>query len=231
MKLKHNALLQIIVGFFLADLIAGGFHWFEDNYIDYCIDIPIINEIAKDNEMHHYFPRSILANNYIELIEITLPLTMIVLVLLYFLDRRLFDYPYLMASFGFFSVISNILHAFSHMRNCETSDIMKFMQKCGILCSHEHHKIHHESPDQKYCVITEYNNYILDNLYFWRILEFVIYLITGIKPNRKMNQIHYNKILDHMHENAKLECPNKPTKQNIAKLKEKLKEFKNCKIK
>ena len=55
------------------------------------------------------------------------------------------------------------------MRDCEKSNIFKYLQKTGIICSSEHHKKHHVDATEKYCVITEYNNYILDSIGFWRI--------------------------------------------------------------
>ena len=33
MKVYH-ILLQIVIGFLLADIVTGVFHWFEDTYLD-----------------------------------------------------------------------------------------------------------------------------------------------------------------------------------------------------
>jgi hypothetical protein len=114
------------------------------------------------------------------------------------------------------------------MRDCENNEIIKFLQKCGILCSHQHHLLHHINISEKYCVISEYNNYLLDSIYFWRVLEYIIYLFTNIKPDRKQSYDDYRQIHNHLHENAKLECPDKPTIEDVEELIEKLKEFKKC---
>ena len=124
--------------------------------------------------------------------------------------------------------MSNIIHRYSHMRDCENNFFVIFLQKTGILCSHNHHSMHHRLKNQKYCVISEYNNYILDSIYFWRILENIIYLFTNIKPNRKGSFDDYSTIHNHMHENLKLECPDKPTKQDVEELIIKLREYKKC---
>ena len=226
--IQYN-ILQIFLGFIFADIISGGFHWFEDTYLDYCIDLPIISSIAQDNELHHYFPRSIIAYSYIDQILVTLPLTLIILFLLYLLDNPIFKFPYFIISLAFFSTISNIIHRFAHMRECENNYIINILQKTGILCSHKHHSLHHILINEKYCVMSEYNNYILDSIYFWRILEYIIYLFLNIKPNRKKSYDDYFKIQNYMHENDKLECPDIPTKQDIDELIYKLKEYKNCK--
>jgi energy-converting hydrogenase Eha subunit G len=111
-----NIILQIVIGYILADLAAGIFHWFEDSYLDYCIDIPIISDIAKDNEMHHYFPRSIVSYTYLENMYVTFPSTIILLLILYSVNKSLFKYGYLIGSFAFFSITSNLIHRFAHMR-------------------------------------------------------------------------------------------------------------------
>jgi ubiquitin-conjugating enzyme E2 variant len=226
-----NIILQIIIGFLLADIITGMFHWYEDCYFNYCSTIPIINTIAKDNELHHYFPRSIIAYSYFEHISYSLPLVIIILFIIFLINKSMFNYKYIyiIISFAFFSIISNIIHRFAHMRECENNTIINFLQNTGILCSHKHHSAHHTNINEKYCVISEYNNYILDSIYFWRALEYIIFLLTNIKPDRKQSYDDYYTIHNHMHENAKLKCPDKPTRKDVDELIEKLKTYKNCK--
>jgi ubiquitin-conjugating enzyme E2 variant len=60
-----NIFLQFIIGLFIADFLSGFFHWFEDNYFDYNNSLPILSKIAKDNELHHYYPRGITHEPYI----------------------------------------------------------------------------------------------------------------------------------------------------------------------
>jgi ubiquitin-conjugating enzyme E2 variant len=230
-KISYQSLmLQILLGVFVADVFTAMGHWIEDSYLDYCVDIPILRDIAKDNELHHYFPRTILSYSYLEHMTYTLPITITFTILLYLINPSIFVlYPYFVLVFFISCVISNILHRFSHMRDCENSWIVRALQKCGIICSHEHHFIHHKVGDQKYCVMIEYSNYILDTLLFWRGLEYIIYLMTGIKPKQKRNYDDYSSIHNFMHENAKLECPDKPTYQEVEVLKEKLKTYNHCK--
>ena len=75
-----NIALQLFLGLIIADFISGILHWVEDNYIDYCTDLPIFKDIARDNEMHHYFPRSIIAYSNIEHTSYTLPFSMIFII-------------------------------------------------------------------------------------------------------------------------------------------------------
>jgi len=226
-----NNIIQIVLGFILADLIVGFFHWFEDSYLDYCIDFPILGQISKDNELHHYFPRSIIAYNYFEHVSVTIPIIVIIFSILYLINKNIFTYKYkyFFISFAFFCTVSNIIHRYSHMRQCETNIILQFLQYTGIFCSHEHHSSHHVNPTQKYCVISEYNNYILDNINFWRGMENMVYILTNIKPNRKQAYDSYSPIHNHMHKNAKLVCPDKPTREDVEMLIKKLDDYKKCK--
>ena len=89
-----NIILQLIIGFLLADIVTGGFHWLEDSYFDYCTDIPIIGTIAQDNELHHYFPRSMLAYSYLDHITVSLPLTLLIVGTIYLLNNNIMKYKF-----------------------------------------------------------------------------------------------------------------------------------------
>jgi len=220
---------QIILGLFLADIIAGAGHWFEDTYLHYCTSIPGLSQIAERNELHHYFPRAMLEGSYFINIKTPLILSIILYIILYLLIPSAFKkYPVFFITFFIFLCLSNLFHRFSHQRECETHYIILQLQKMEILCSHEHHRQHHIShSDEKYCTIFSINNYILDNIYFWRILEIIISLF-GIKPDQKPVYNHYKPIHNYMHEDAKNECPKRPTKKDINILLENLKNNVKC---
>lgn len=217
---------QVIIGFLIADLFTGTFHWFEDTYLDYCLDIHFFGEIAKENEMHHYFPRSIIAYGLWDNIKQSLIAFMFIYILIVFICR--IKPNVMLYSFLFFSLFANTIHKYTHYRECETYDWFKVIQSSGLICSHAHHRDHHINVNEKYCVITEYNNYLLDSIGYWRGLEFVIYKLTGISPIRKPSPTEYSEIQTDLHTNAKLECPDKPTIEDVEMLKLKLKEWKQC---
>lgn len=224
-----HPILQIIIGFFITDFLVGFFHWFEDTYLPYCTNIPILSDIAKDNELHHYFPRSMIAYSYWDNIVITTPLAILIVGSVYMFNKRLVtNYPWLVGTFLIFAILSNIIHRFSHMRDCENHIIVRSLQRIGIFASHKHHSTHHKDSNTKYCVISEYTNMLLDTIGFWKGLEYSIYLSTGIVPNKKLAYESYKEIHNHMHANAKLECPDTPTLEDVKILKMKLKEFKDC---
>jgi len=90
--------------------------------------------------------------------------------------------------------------------------------------------MHHERVNEKYGVITEYNNYVLDTIQFYRGVEWAIYKLTGIKPHRKPSPDGYAEITTDLHANAKQQCPPTPSREQIEMLKNKLRTWKNCQI-
>jgi hypothetical protein len=215
-----DKLSQIVLGYVVADLSTASFHWFEDTYFDYNSKIPIVSSLAKDNELHHYFPRAIVGYSYYENIRETLIIITILYLLIYFFNNKTFlNYPYFYITFFIFSVMSNIIHKWAHMRECELPKIILLLQNIGFLGNHPLHRLHHAGDSsQSYCVISSYLNPILDKIKFWRILEYIIYIFTGLKPKRKGAFDEYKEIHTYLHENVKLKCPEVPTKSEIKML-------------
>jgi hypothetical protein len=219
-NINMNPAIQIFLGYIMADFLGGFFHWFEDTYLDYDSKIPLFNGISKHNEMHHYFPRTIVGYSYFENISTTLPIiAALFLIIVYFYPKSVSQNPYFYASLFIFGTLTNVFHRLSHMRECELPSIILFLQNIGLLCSHTFHRTHHtQNNDSVYCPISTYLNLFLDNIGFWRFLENIIYFITGVKPNRKPKYEEYKEIQTHLHENAKMECPDVPTRDDIDKL-------------
>ena len=143
-------IIQIILGFFTADILAGLFHWFEDRYLSYCTKIPFLNKITEGNELHHYFPRSMLANSYIDNIAYSLPAMFVLIFMIFLINKKyVIKYKYFYISFFVFGSLSNLFHRFSHMRDCENNIFIFFLQKTGLLIPHEFHSIHHEKSKSK----------------------------------------------------------------------------------
>jgi hypothetical protein len=228
----QSIIIQIFLGIIAADILSGFFHWIEDNYLDdYCSEIPFVSSIIKDNELHHYYPRGVLAYDYIEHLTLTLPTTILILLVIFYNYPKLF-YKYILffIVFGFFSSTAAIIHRISHMRDCELSFPIKILQKFAIISSHEHHKVHHEISDSRYCSVTGLTNYVLDYIKFWRFPEAIIFLLTGITPKRRPVYNDYSEIHNELHTNAKKPCPDKPNLNDIDHLFKVLDKYKMCDI-
>ena len=174
-----NAFLQILVGFIIADFNVGFFHWFEDTYLDYFTDIPFFKDIAQHNELHHYFPRAMLACSAIENVYTAAPFVIMLGIVLFLVNRRLYTrVPFLIGSILMFTLFGNAAHRVCHYRECESNDFFRILQRVGIICTHEHHRHHHLTSDSKYCIWTPYMNHFLYKINFWKGLETAIFFLT-----------------------------------------------------
>ena len=78
---------------------------------------------------------------------------------------------------------SNQIHGFAHLPKNKSNWLIRFFQRIGIFQSPKHHKTHHTSPfDCNFAVCTNYLNPVLEFIRFWAILEFIVWLIFGLKP-------------------------------------------------
>ncbi len=225
-------IIEIIFAYLTADILVAFGHWFEDNYINYCIDNKLFRQIAINNEMHHYFPREMTAYSYYKNMQVTFILSVITMILLFLIlgNKFIFKHPYFFISLFIFITISNLFHRFSHERDCEKYAVVEWLQNAGIILTHEHHRIHHMSNiGEKYAVLNDYTNYIYDNIGLWRGLENIIYTLTGVKPNRIKSYNDYNSIHTELHKDAKTICPKKLSSEEIVYLKEQLDKMYNCK--
>jgi hypothetical protein len=69
------------------------FHWFEDTYLDYPYNGYfnfLLNDIAKHNELHHYFPRAILLKSYWGNIKQPFIIITLIYIFVYYFNKNLF---------------------------------------------------------------------------------------------------------------------------------------------
>lgn len=79
-------------------------------------------------------------------------------------------------------LISQELHKFSHMK--QVPDWVRFLQDRGVILSRKEHGLHHLAPyEAHYCILTGACNAFLDKIKFFRYLEYLVFQITGNKPN------------------------------------------------
>jgi ubiquitin-conjugating enzyme E2 variant len=221
-------LLTIFIAILLADFITGFFHWFEDSYLPYCTKFPIFRDIAKDNVLHHYFPRAMLAYSNLEHCHYSLPATILIALLLFlkfpvFLKRNA---VFILVLFVFVNM-ANIIHSWAHMRKCELNPLIAFLQEHGLLQSHEYHRVHHRTGNARFCVITPLLNSILDNVRFWSGIETTVHLCTGVKPSH-VTYDDFTALRTDIHKKANAICPRKPNLKDVHQLRNSLKKNYRC---
>lgn len=211
-------LLKILIAILLAEFITGFFHWFEDSYLPYCTKLPIFRDIAKDNVLHHYFPRAMLAYSNLEHCHYSLPATILIALLLLikfpvFLKTNL---VFILVLFVFVNM-ANIIHSWAHMRKCELNPFIVFLQERGLLQSHEYHRVHHRTGNTRFCVMTPLLNPILDSVGFWSGIETVIRFATGVESSH-VTYDDFKALHTDIHKKANSVCPRKPNMKDVHQL-------------
>lgn len=167
---------KLMVCWFVADFMAGFFHWWEDQYATE--DMPIIGIlISGPNSMHHAQPTRFLEGNYFYR-----NWTNLVPALLVGLSLLCYDFwvalPFLFAS------QANEIHGWSHQKS---NKFIRMLQDTEFLASPRHHSKHHKDPfDRNYCVMSGWFNPIYDNSNFWYIIEWFVFKLTGFRPKHSI---------------------------------------------
>lgn len=177
-------MLKLIGAFFVclwaADFVTGMAHWLEDTY---CLeDYPLIGSfICEPNIEHHVNPQLMVRTGTFvsrNILQWTLCGGLYGLLWLVGLGGVYTFTILVMASFG------NEIHRWNHMS--KTGPFVKFMKDSGLIQIQKQHSLHHKQPhNQYYCVMTSLLNAVLERVNFWRKLESVVKVTTGIAPKRE----------------------------------------------
>lgn len=159
----------------MADFLAGLVHWYEDKVLDKALWYTTLEQISKDNELHHLNPVAMTRFSMWENIKTTAVITLPLSVVLYFLGL-----PMIVWLTVFFGTFGNLVHRFAHLPKGKRPAFVRFMQKTGLFITFEQHNKHHfegknviKKEDAKicYCPMTTWLNPLLDKINFWSFLE------------------------------------------------------------
>ena len=180
----ETMLLKLIGGFFVclwaADFLTGMAHWLEDTY---CLEnYPLIGSfICEPNIEHHIDPQLMVREGTFfsrNLLQWALCGGVYVLLWSIGLGGIFTFTTLLLTSFG------NEIHRWNHMS--KTNGFVTFMKDTGLIQVQKQHSLHHKQPhNQYYCVMTSLLNSVLERVKFWRKLEWVVEVTTGIAPKRE----------------------------------------------
>lgn len=144
-------LIQILLGWYLADLITGIYHYFVDNYGS--AKTPIFGSQIEEFQIHHHNPKAFLSYSWWESLKLPLlgstPLFLL----------AIFN-PYFFLPLAIGIAICQLTHKWSHESNPPT--IIKCLQKMKIILSPEDHDLHHTTFDSHYCIVSGWANPLLD---------------------------------------------------------------------
>ena len=169
-----------LVGYVVADLWSGVYHWVIDNYG--CASTPFFGNQIEEFQGHHMWPRAItkrqFANN---LHALGRAVTFIVLPIDLLCDNPII-HGFVSVCFGCI-LFSQQFHAWAHSTKSQLPSLVVALQDLGILLSRSQHTAHHHRPyNSNYCIISGIWNNFLDNQKVFKALEMFLFLKLGVRP-------------------------------------------------
>ncbi|XP_062077719.1 fatty acid desaturase 4, chloroplastic-like [Humulus lupulus] len=169
-----------LVGYVLADLGSGVYHWGIDNYGS--ASTPIFGTQIEAFQGHHKLPWTItkrqFANN---LHALARTVTFVVLPI-----DLLCDDPTFLCFVGMCSgciMFSQQFHAWAHGTKSRLPPLVVMLQDLGILVSRSQHGAHHRAPyNNNYCIVSGVWNEVLDNQKVFEALEMLLFFKLGVRP-------------------------------------------------
>ncbi|MEZ5709711.1 MAG: fatty acid desaturase CarF family protein [Blastomonas sp.] len=173
-----DILLAMLLGWLIADLLTGLFHWLEDRVL--WMDMPLLGKlVVEPNREHHLDPMAFVEAGFFARNWTTwaaaLPIA------LGWLWLGGFSPVWLGAVLG--GIFANEVHALTH-RGKAVPAFWRALQETGLVASAAHHGQHHAGDhDRRYCILSAWLNPWLDLIGFWAALERLLTMI-GLEPNR-----------------------------------------------
>lgn len=173
-------ILAGLVGYVLADLGSGVYHWGIDNYGG--PETPIFGGQIEAFQGHHQWPWTItrrqFANN---LSALARAITFVVLPLDFMVNGSV--------AHAFIGVCSGCImfsqqfHAWAHGTKSRLPPPVLMLQDAGVLVSRSQHGDHHRPPyNNNYCIVSGVWNEFLDTNKVFEALEMVLFLKLGVRP-------------------------------------------------
>lgn len=173
-------ILAGLVGYILADLGSGVYHWGIDNYGN--ASTPFFGTQIDAFQGHHKWPWTItrrqFANN---LHALARAVTFTVLPIDLAFNDPVFH--------GFVAVCSGCImfsqqfHAWAHTTKSRLPPLVAALQDAGLLVSRSQHAAHHHPPyDNNYCIVSGVWNEFLDKQKVFEALEMVLFFKLGVRP-------------------------------------------------
>ncbi|CAI9760431.1 unnamed protein product [Fraxinus pennsylvanica] len=169
-----------LVGYVMADLATGIYHWAIDNYG--CSKTPIFGPQIESFLVHHRIPwaiatRPVAYNLHVLAQGVTfmvLPITL------------LYNDPVLLGFMGVFGgciIFCQQFHAWAHGAKPKLPQLVVALQNAGIIVPRLQHAAHHRPPyNSNYCIVSGMWNRFLDKSKFFVALEIILFYMLGVQP-------------------------------------------------
>ncbi|CAN0901048.1 Fatty acid desaturase 4, chloroplastic [Linum grandiflorum] len=173
-------LLAGYVGYILADLGSGVYHWGIDNYGDE--STPVVGSQIEAFQGHHRWPWTITRREFANNLH---SLARVVTFCLLPVELMCND-PIVLGLVGMFAgciMFSQQFHAWAHSTKSKLPSLVVALQDAGVLVSRGQHAAHHRPPyNNNYCIVSGIWNQLLDEHKVFEALEMLLFFKLGVKP-------------------------------------------------
>ncbi|XP_010533383.1 PREDICTED: fatty acid desaturase 4, chloroplastic-like [Tarenaya hassleriana] len=168
------------VGYILADLGSGVYHWGIDNYGDG--STPVFGAQIEAFQGHHKWPWTITRRQFANNLH---ALGRVIAFAVLPLDLACDD-PVLhgfVSVFAFCIMFSQQFHAWAHSTKSKLPRLVVALQDMGVLVSRSQHAAHHRPPyNNNYCIVSGVWNKFLDETKIFEAMEMALYFKLGVRP-------------------------------------------------
>jgi hypothetical protein len=157
---------QLLVGWLLADLISGIFHWWEDQFGK--ASWPLIGPwLVAPNQLHHAEPLVFLQNTFSKRTRASIISAVLLgAVWWYFAGPSVLLFT-TVVGLSLATEVHRLAHAPRH-----AGPILKVLQQIGVIQSPKGHALHHRPPQNRnFCALTDWLNPALEAMDVWNRAE------------------------------------------------------------
>lgn len=157
---------QLFLGWLLADLATGIFHWWEDRFGR--VEWPVIGQwLIVPNRLHHTDPLAFTRHGFWHRNCASIVAAAVLATLL----ALLFGPAPWVIAVAFGGALSNEVHHYAHQPS-RAPRWLRVLQQTGAIQSPREHGRHHRRPHEtNYCVLTDWLNPLLEAANVWPRLE------------------------------------------------------------
>lgn len=179
----------VMTGYIMADFISGFVHWLADTWGSTNMRF-IGAALIRPFREHHVDAKAITRHDFIETNGNNCLISLWVGCICVFMPLEVEGYQslliFMMVSLGsmiFWVMMTNQFHKWSHYDEAQLPGFVKLLQRWHLILPVGHHDIHHTAPfDKYYCITTGWLNWPLTKIGFFKNLEKLVTLTTGIVP-------------------------------------------------
>ena len=165
--------------YIISMLFTGILHFTFDNY--FTTNTPIIGVVVHEFRTHHVDPGLIARNSILQAINHVVIVAIFINLLSLFVKN-----PFIiqiLIGFGFFGVITNIVHRYNHLKpDTKMPLFIEWAQKLKLIQNNQEHNIHHTAQHTtSFFILSDIFNPYFNKKDIWRKITVIVKSLTGVK--------------------------------------------------